>query len=79
MTTETIAAEAELARIEAELLAALARSRATHPELSDAPERLGLLAALRIVQGDRFGAPTNPTTAQDAASTTAATEGGVRR
>lgn len=48
---------ADLARIERELLAALDSSRNAYPELADAPERLGLLAALRIVQGDRFGAP----------------------
>lgn len=51
-------AEPEAVRIERELLAALDRSRTAYPDLGDAPERLGLLAALRIVQGDRFGAPT---------------------
>jgi hypothetical protein len=65
--TSTDATETEAARIERELLAALHSSRATHPDLNDAPERLGLLAALRIVQGDRFGAPH------------VATEGGVQR
>jgi hypothetical protein len=50
-------AEAELARIEREVLEAIDRNRNTHP---DGTERLGLLAALRIIQGDRFGAPTTP-------------------
>lgn len=53
-------AEAEPARIEREVLEAIDRNRNTHP---DGTERLGLLAALRIIQGDRFGAPTTPESA----------------
>jgi hypothetical protein len=51
-------AEAELARIERELLAALASDQAKYPEGPKAQGRLYLLTALRIVQGDRFGVPT---------------------
>jgi hypothetical protein len=50
-------AEAELGRIERELLNAIGDDRELHPDGADAQPRLGLLAALRIVQGDRFGAP----------------------
>lgn len=47
-------AENELSRIEREIQGAVDRDRQENP---DGTERLGLLAALRIIQGDRFGAP----------------------
>lgn len=52
----------ELARIETEIQAAIDRSRDHERDLGISEpamdvRRLGLLAALRIVQGDRFGAP----------------------
>jgi hypothetical protein len=49
---------AEVERIETEIRAAIDRDREQFPEGPEAQARLGLLTALRIVQGDRFGVPT---------------------
>ncbi|MCW2900737.1 MAG: hypothetical protein JWO67_3002, partial [Streptosporangiaceae bacterium] len=58
---ERDAAHRELVRIEEGIRAAIDRDREQFPEGPEAQARLGLLTALRIIQGDRFGAPKEAT------------------
>jgi hypothetical protein len=58
---ERDAAHRELVRIEEGIRAAIDRDREQFPEGPEVQARLGLLTALRIIQGDRFGAPKEAT------------------